>query len=158
MILDDDRQGELRALVAQGRVKRMAGGGDDDVGREHDVAADMALPVVHNGQVEVGVDVIAHVRVAAVGEVNRRLHPDGLAAGAQQPVQQLVLALQVHRAGVVVVKADFLGDLALLFDHLLIGLVFLGSMAEFDIDLAGLHLFPEAHADSPPVVNSLTPL
>ena len=132
MVLDDDRQGELRALIAQGRVQRMAGGGDDDVGREHDVIADMALAVVHNGQIEIGVDVIAHMGVAAVGEVNRCLHPDGLAAGAQQPVQQLVLALYVHRTGVVVVKADFLGDLALLFDHLLVGLIFLRSMAEFD--------------------------
>ena len=148
MILDDDRQGELRALVAQGRMKRMAGGGDDDVGREHDVIADSALSVVHDGQVEVGVDVIAHVGVAAVGEVDRRLHPDGLAAAAQQMGQQLVLALHIHRAGVVVVKADFLGDLALLLNHLLIGLIFLGSMAEFDIDLAGLHLFLEAHTGS----------
>lgn len=70
----------------------MADRGDERVGADHDVLADVYRSNVEDGDVVVGEESIAHVDVQPVVTVEVRLHGDELTGGAQQLPNEPVLS------------------------------------------------------------------
>ena len=84
VILNDNRQREVRASRAVIGVNRVSRRADGDIRRTHHAVADGHAHVVHDGQVKVGVKMVADGRIASIRKVNRRFQPRGFARAAEQ--------------------------------------------------------------------------
>ena len=137
------RQVVLGLPGPQLRVHRVGAGADGDVGAEHDAVAHIDVGVVHQRQVEVGVDVFAemHVLPRPVG-VQRRLDVAALADLGKHLFQQLLALFLLGGAGGV--------EIILQLQHLLLGV---HQLRFGKVDLAAVlpgQTFLKIHVRHPP--------
>ena len=100
------------------------------------IVADEDLTVIHQHQIEIGVEILADMDMLAVGHVHGRLEEKALTVASQNALHHGLAALILPGMGVVVFKHHFLAVVPLLLE-----LLFL-----LNVDGIGVAMFIEDHA------------
>ena len=136
IITDSDGQGIVGHHFPVERIYRVSGGAECHIGANHDLVADEDLTVIHQHQIEIGVEILTDMDMLAVGHVHGRLEEKILAAASQNALHHSLSVLTLPGMGVVIFKHCFLAMVPLLLE-----LLFL-----LNVDGIGVTMFIEDHA------------
>ena len=136
IIADSDGQRIVRHHFPVERIYWVSGGAECHIGANHDLVADEDLTVIHQHQIEIGVEILADMDMLAVGHVHGRLEEKALTVASQNALHHGLAALILPGMGVVVFKHHFLAVVPLLLE-----LLFL-----LNVDGIGVAMFIEDHA------------
>ena len=73
IITNSDGQGIVRHHFPVERIYWVSGGAECHIGANHDLVADEDLTVIHQHQIEIGVEILTDMDMLTIGHMNRRL-------------------------------------------------------------------------------------
>ena len=114
----------------------MTGGTERHVGADHHLIPNENLSVIHQHQIEIGVETLANVDMIAIGHMHRRFEEEVLAAAAQNTFHDGLTVCILFGMGIVILEHHFLAVIPLLLE-----LFFLP-----DVDRVGMTMLVEQHA------------
>ena len=118
IIADSDGQRIVRHHFPVERIYWVSGGTERHIGANHDLVADEDLTVIHQHQIEIGVEILTDMDMLAVGHMNRRLKKEMIAAASKDALHNGLAVLILPGMGVVVFKHHFLAVVPLLLELL----------------------------------------
>ena len=136
IIADSDGQGIVRHHFPVERIYRVSGGAECHIGANHDLVADEDLTVIHQHQIEIGVEILTDMDMLAVGHMNRRLKKEMIAAASKDALHNGLALFILSGVGVVIFEHYFLAVVPLFLE-----LLFL-----LNINGIGMAMLIEKHA------------
>ena len=114
----------------------MSGGAEGHIGSNHDLVTNEDLPIIHQHQIEVGVEVFSNMHMLPVGHMHRRLEEKPFTTASQNAFHNRLSESILSGMGVIVFKHDFLAIVVLFLE-----LSFL-----LDINRIGMAVLVKQHA------------
>ena len=94
----------------------MSGGAEGHIGANHDLIANEDLTVIHQHQIEVGLEVFSNMYMLPVGHMYRRLEEKPFTAASQNALHDRLTACILSRMGVIVLEHHFLAVIPLILE------------------------------------------
>lgn len=113
----------------------MTGGAEGYIGADHDLVTNEDLPIVHQHQIEIGIEVFSNMNMLTVGHMHRRLEEEPFAAATQNVSHDRLSACVLSGMGIIILEHHFLAVIPLFLE-----LSFL-----LDINGIGMTMFIEQH-------------